>query len=148
MTSPDLVHWQSHGLALAPDTEYDSHGAYSGSARVIDDRLFLMYTGNHRDADWQRTPYQLGAWLDKQNQVTKLDQPLFVNPDHISEHFRDPQLLKYNDKYYAIIGAQEKTLKKATLIYGSAMSLRLAGKKSAMLIVWTIQWAICANVPI
>lgn len=108
MTSPDLVHWQNHGLALAPDTEYDSHGAYSGSARVIDDRLFLMYTGNHRDADWQRTPYQLGAWLDKQNQVTKLDQPLFVNPDHISEHFRDPQLLKHNDKYYAIIGAQEK----------------------------------------
>ncbi|MBU8990889.1 sucrose-6-phosphate hydrolase, partial [Faecalibacterium prausnitzii] len=84
---------------------YDSHGAYSRSARVIDDRLFLMYTGNHRDADWQRTPYQLGAWLDKQNQVTKLDQPLFVNPDHISEHFRDPQLLKHNGKYYAIIGA-------------------------------------------
>ncbi|MCG4650956.1 hypothetical protein L0P02_13375, partial [Bifidobacterium longum] len=61
-----------------------------------------MYTGNHRDADWQRTPYQLGAWLDKQNQVTKLDQPLFVNPDHISEHFRDSQLLKHNGKYYAI----------------------------------------------
>ena len=25
MTSPDLVHWKDHGLALAPDTEYDSH---------------------------------------------------------------------------------------------------------------------------
>ena len=64
MQSTDLVHWHSRGLALTPDNEYDSHGAYSGSAKQIGDRLFLMYTGNHRDKDWNRTPFQLGAWMD------------------------------------------------------------------------------------
>lgn len=107
MTSPDLVHWRDHGLALCPDTEFDSHGAYSGSARVVDGRLCLMYTGNHRDDDWVRTPYQLGAWMDHNYQVTKFDQPLFVNPTNITEHFRDPQLLEHDGKYYAIIGSQD-----------------------------------------
>lgn len=106
MVSDDLVHWHSEGLALRPSNQYDSHGAYSGSARVVGQRLFLMYTGNHRDADWQRTPYQLGAWMKKDGSVAKLSQPLFVKPDNISEHFRDPQLLSINGNYYALLGAQ------------------------------------------
>ena len=107
MQSTDLVHWHSRGLALTPDNKYDSHGAYSGSAKQIGDRLFLMYTGNHRDKDWNRTPFQLGAWMNQNNQVTKLKQPLFRNPDYISEHFRDPQLLEHDGKYYALLGAQD-----------------------------------------
>lgn len=106
MSSTDLVHWQSRGMVLTPDNQYDSHGAYSGSALATDGRLFLMYTGNHRDADWQRTPYQLGAWMDKDGQVTKLKRPLFTKPANVSEHFRDPQLLEHQGHYYAIIGAQ------------------------------------------
>src|SRR5699024_11393959 len=51
LTSPDLVHWKNLGLAINADTKYDSHGAYSGSVRVIDDKLFLMYTGNHRSKE-------------------------------------------------------------------------------------------------
>lgn len=115
MESTDLVHWQNRGLALTPDNQYDSHGAYSGSAKQIGDRLFLMYTGNHRDADWNRTPYQLGAWMDNHNQITKLDQPLFHNPDYISEHFRDPQILEHNGKYYALLGAQDAKSKQGHL---------------------------------
>lgn len=65
LVSDDLVHWKDLGLALAPDTKFDSHGAYSGSALPIDDKLFLMYTGNHRDKDWIRHPFQLGAWMDQ-----------------------------------------------------------------------------------
>lgn len=108
MQSTDLVHWHSRGLAMTPDNKYDSHGAYSGSAKQIGDRLFLMYTGNHRDADWARTPFQLGAWMDHNNHVTKLDHPLFRNPNYISEHFRDPQLLEHDGKYYALLGAQDE----------------------------------------
>lgn len=105
--SEDLVHWRDLGLAVAPDTEFDSHGAYSGSAKAIGDRLFLMYTGNHRTKDWERIPYQLGAWMNKNGQVEKLTQPLFVNPPHFTEHFRDPQLLERDGHYYALLGAQK-----------------------------------------
>lgn len=109
MSSNDLVHWQERGMILTPDNRFDSHGAYSGSAFAKDGRLFLMYTGNHRDQNWQRTPYQLGAWMDKNGHVEKLDQPLFTKPDNISEHFRDPQLIEHDGHYYAILGAQTAT---------------------------------------
>lgn len=67
--SSDLVNWESLGLAVEPDTMADSHGAYSGSAREIDGKLFLMYTGNHRDENWVRIPYQVGAWMDKMGRL-------------------------------------------------------------------------------
>ncbi|MCU4154323.1 sucrose-6-phosphate hydrolase, partial [Lactobacillus acidophilus] len=95
---------------IEPDTMADSHGAYSGSAREIDGKLFLMYTGNHRDENWIRTPYQIGAWMDKNGKVSD-KTILFKNPDHITEHFRYPQILKKNDTYYAILGAQDNAEK-------------------------------------
>ena len=124
MQSTDLVHWHSRGLALTPDNEYDSHGAYSGSAKQIGDRLFLMYTGNHRDADWVRTPFQLGAWMDKNNHITKLEEPLFRNPNYISEHFRDPQLLEHDGKYYALLGAQDEKTEEGHLALWTSDDLK------------------------
>ena len=49
--SDDLVHFKETGLKVLPDTPLDSHGAYSGSAMQFDDKLFLFYTGNVRDAE-------------------------------------------------------------------------------------------------
>lgn len=108
--SNNLVNWINLGLSVMPDTMADSHGVYSGSAQEINDKLFLMYTGNHRNKNWIRTPYQIGAWMDKNGKVTD-KTILFKNPDHITEHFRDPQILKNNDTYYAILGAQDKIKK-------------------------------------
>ena len=107
--SSDLVHWQDLGLALLPTGKYDSHGAYSGSAFNVGDRLFLAYTGNVRDQTWQRHSYQNGAWLDQDGQITKCDQPLIMPPAHVTEHFRDPQLLKHGENYYILAGAQDRT---------------------------------------
>lgn len=113
--SSDLVHWQNLGLAIQPDTAGDSHGAYSGSARQINGQLFIMYTGNHRDANWVRTPYQMGAWMNKNGKVTA-KKILFKNPPHITEHFRDPQLLpKHAGYYYALLGAQDKKQKQGRI---------------------------------
>ena len=60
--SEDLVHFKETGVTLLPDTDLDSHGAYSGSAMQFGDKLFLFYTGNVRDAEWVRHPYQVGAF--------------------------------------------------------------------------------------
>ncbi len=123
MKSADLVHWEDMGLAVKPDTQFDSHGAYSGSATVINDKLFLMYTGNVRDQDWVRHSYQNGAWMDQTGHIEKLAQPLIEAPDHVTEHFRDPQILKRGDKYYAILGAQDKETETGKIAIFSASDL-------------------------
>lgn len=104
--SDDLVHFTETGTALLPDQAQDSHGAYSGSAYPIGDRLFLFYTGNVRDKDWKRTPLQVGAWLDKDRSIEKLPEVLIQQPDDVTEHFRDPQIFNYKGQLFAIIGAQ------------------------------------------
>ncbi|RVU71375.1 sucrose-6-phosphate hydrolase [Lactobacillus xujianguonis] len=121
--STDLVHWINLGLAVKPDTMADSHGAYSGSAKEINDKLFLMYTGNYRDENWVRTPYQIGAWMDKNGKVSD-KTVLFKNPDHITEHFRDPQIIEENGIYYAILGAQDKAEKHGHIDVWKSLDLK------------------------
>lgn len=115
--SEDLVHFTETGITLNPDTANDSHGAYSGSAYAIDDKLFLFYTGNVRDANWVRTPLQIGAYLDKDGQLTKIPNVLIPQPEDVTEHFRDPQLFEYNNQFYAIIGAQNHNKKGFIKLY-------------------------------
>lgn len=109
--SQDLVHWHYLGQAINPDTKEDNAGAYSGSAMPYKGKLILMYTGNHRDSDWTRIPYQIIAEMNPHYQITKHSQPAILPPDHVSEHFRDPQLFKKQDKYYVLLGAQDKKTK-------------------------------------
>lgn len=120
MISDDLIHWSYEGLALLPDTEYDSHGVYSGSAFPVDDKLFLMYTGNVRDKDWNRHAYQNGAWMNSDNSMTKIDQPLIPEPPvGYTQDFRDPQVFAYDGHYYATIGAQDTDNNGQIVLYSS-----------------------------
>ena len=114
-----MVHFERDEINLLPDTVYDNAGAYSGSALPLDDkRLFVMYTGNHRDKDWRRIPYQLGAVLDNENHLTKYDKPL-IEPDFtkVTEHFRDPQIFRFQGQIYVIIGAQDTDKKGEIELY-------------------------------
>lgn len=107
MTSTDLIHWENEGLKIMPDTIYDSHGAYSGTALPLsEDELFIFYTGNTRGADQSRAAYQNGAIYDKHGKITKFDHPLLTTPDGYTNHFRDPMVFKVDDQAYAVIGAQ------------------------------------------
>ena len=65
IVSKDLVTWKNLGVCLLPDQEegYDNKGVYSGSAMPIGDKIYLYYTGNHRDADWTRHAYTCLARL-------------------------------------------------------------------------------------
>ncbi|MDN6575889.1 MAG: sucrose-6-phosphate hydrolase [Lactiplantibacillus plantarum] len=120
VTSKNLVDWHDEGLAIRPDTPYDSHGAYTGTALPIDDQLFIMYTGNVRTADWQRESYQLGAWMDTDNHIKKLSRPLIAHaPAGYTSSFRDPDLIRTDHGYYALIGAQTTTEIGAILVYFS-----------------------------
>ncbi|KRO10968.1 sucrose-6-phosphate hydrolase [Lactiplantibacillus xiangfangensis] len=110
VTSKDLIHWESHGIALYPDTPYDSQGVYSGSALPLNDRnLLIMYTGNVRDQAGHRQSYQNYALMSAKGTITKeRHNPIIQRPDNVTEHFRDPQLIQTEHGYYALLGAQRR----------------------------------------
>jgi len=110
VTSKDLIHWKSRGIALYPDQSYDSHGVYSGSALPLNNQeLLLMYTGNVRDQAGHRQSYQNYAKLSSKGVITKDPRnPIIQQPNNVTEHFRDPQLIQTDNGYYALLGAQRR----------------------------------------
>jgi beta-fructofuranosidase len=119
--STDLVHWENVGIAIEPSNGYDSHGAYSGSAIEHEGQLFLLYTGNTRDENWIRQPYQCLAVMDQSGKIDKIDLPVIHGvPKGYTEHFRDPKVWKQGNEFYLIIGAQRKNESGAAILYQSA----------------------------
>lgn len=119
LTSKDLIDWNYEGLALKPDTDFDSHGVYSGSALPIGDKLFMFYTGNVRDKQWRRKSYQNGAWLDINGVITKEATPILSIDSKYTSHFRDPMIFPYQDGLVMIIGAQDLAEKGKIVTYFS-----------------------------
>ena len=117
LESDDLVHFSETNVKVLPDTKLDSHGAYSGSAMQFDDNLFLFYTGNVRDENWIRHPYQIGALLDKGGNISKIDKVLIDQPADSTDHFRDPQIFNFKGQYYAIVGGQDLEKKGFVRLY-------------------------------
>ncbi|WP_429959800.1 sucrose-6-phosphate hydrolase [Enterococcus sp. AZ196] len=118
--SKDLISWEEKGAAIVPDGPFDSHGAYSGSAIPAKDGLKLFYTGNVRSQDWERRSYQLGAVMDLNGAVAKNPKPLIAAPPKgYTQHFRDPQVFRFEDCFYMILGAQKIGETGEILIYRS-----------------------------
>ena len=115
--STDLVHFEETGTVLYPDTPLDSHGAYSGSAMQFGDKLFLFYTGNVRDENWVRHPYQIGALMDTEGKIEKIDKILIEQPEDTTDHFRDPQIFQFKDQFFAIVGGQNLDKKGIVKLY-------------------------------
>lgn len=110
LQSDDLVTFNDCGIGIGPDSEYDSHGAYSGSALAnTDGTLAIAYTGNHRTSDWTRIPYQLLADFDPKTKKLTRHTP-FLNgaPTGYTEHVRDPKMWRDGEDWYAVIGAQRE----------------------------------------
>ncbi|EMO6521347.1 TPA: sucrose-6-phosphate hydrolase [Staphylococcus aureus] len=119
-TSDDLINFKAEGPILNPDTKYDSHGVYSGSAFEYNGHLYYMYTGNHRDNHWQRHASQMIARLKEDGSVEKFPKPVISQqPEGYTSHFRDPKVFKYGEKYYAIIGAQNNDQQGRLLLYNT-----------------------------
>ena len=119
-TSKDLVNWEEDKRILIPDQWYETHGAYSGSAFVKNDKLYLMYTGNVRDKNNERKSYQCLASLED-DKIEKYDKNPVVSlqPNGYTSELRDPKVFEKNNKYYFIIGAQRINKTGTALIYES-----------------------------
>lgn len=120
LVSDDLVNWKNVHKPMIPDRSNDRNGCYLGSAIPVGDRLFLMYTGNIWDKHHHRQAKQDGAWMDKDNDITKLQRPLINQPPlEVTGNFRDPQIIKHGLYYYAILGAQTEGNRGEIVVYRS-----------------------------
>ena len=109
----DFIHWERLPAALAPDTEYDRNGCFSGGAvELPDGRHLLMYTGvrtarrrNGKIDEYQTQCLAIGDGVDYEklpcNPVIDASQL----PEGGSVHdFRDPKIWRDGDSFYAVIG--------------------------------------------
>lgn len=112
--SRDWLHWEQLPVMLYPDQPWSVHGAYSGSALVEDDTLYLYYTGNVK---------YMGAYnyiTNGRNNSTALavsrdgicicsNELLMENADYpagLSCHVRDPKVWAQDGRYYMAQGAR------------------------------------------
>ena len=117
--SSDLLHWERMKTALRPDTWYSKDGVYSGSAIVDDEKLYLFYTGNVKDADGNRESYQCLAVSSDGENFERWEPSIVNQPDGYTRHIRDPKIWKKNGKFYAVIGIQSEDLEGKAVLYSS-----------------------------
>lgn len=118
-TSKDLINWEIKDVALSPDEWYETHGCYSGSGIVVEDRINLIYTGNVKNEKDQRESYQCLAIESEDGSFDKIGPVIDKIPEGYTEHFRDPKVWKENGIYYMVIGAQNNNLLGEVLLYSS-----------------------------
>lgn len=116
--SDDLISWEYLPAAMAPDTEYDGAGCFSGSAMILPDgRHLLMYTGCSpvgMDAEgrWRQT--QCVATLETDENGSREYVKFAGNPviadEELTEdgdiyEFRDPFIFTAKDGTYRAVVA-------------------------------------------
>lgn len=121
--STDLVHWQALPAALAPDTDYESHGCYSGSAVVHEGGIALFYTGNARSDDGGRSSTQCVAYSADGVSFAKVGPVIPTPPRGYTAHFRDPKVWREGADWFMVVGAQTEDEKGTVLLYrGKSLS--------------------------
>ena len=126
-TSEDMIDWKYEGTALYPDSSYDCHGVYSGSALVDDGKLHLFFTGNVKiDGDYDyinegretstlHVESEDGIHFSNKEEVISFSE----YPEEFPCHIRDPKVWKENGKYFMVLGGRLKGDKGAVLVYES-----------------------------
>lgn len=113
----DLINFKNLGLSLKPDKIYKNRGAYSGSAFVENDDVYIVYSGNQKDENEVRIPNTVLAIYENGKII---DRKVIIPPNkNYKEDQRDPRIFKKNGFYYLTLGARDKKDKGCILIYRS-----------------------------
>lgn len=126
-SSEDLVSWRYEGVPLYPDSSYDCHGVYSGSAIVEDEKLHLFFTGNVKmDGDYDHINNGREAstlHVESEDGIHFGVKEVAVDyqdyPETYTRHVRDPKVWKDDDAYFMALGGRKKNDQGAVLIYRS-----------------------------
>ncbi len=127
--SKDLLHWEYLPAALAPDSQYDRDGCFSGNAiELPDGRQLLMYTGvlnmlqpegGTREIQTQCIAVGDGLDYEKYEGNPVLDDKDL--PEGSSKYdFRDPKLWRKEDgTYRCVVGSRPADGSGQILLYSS-----------------------------
>ena len=126
-SSENLVSWKYEGTALYPDSPYDCHGVYSGSAFVENEKMHLFYTGNVKlDGEYDyinNGRVTSTIHVESEDGVhfgVKEEVILFKEyPKNYTCHIRDPKVWKEDGKYRMVLGGRLKEEKGSVLFYES-----------------------------
>ena len=109
MKSKDLIRWERLPAALAPDTEADRDGCFSGSAIELEDgRHALIYTGVRKlspddEVQTQCLAFGDGVKYEKFDGNPVIDGALL--PEGGSRRdFRDPKIWREGDSFFVVTG--------------------------------------------
>lgn len=109
----DFIAWERLPIAMAPDTEEDCNGCFSGGAvEMPDGRHLLMYTGVKYERDsagrMREIQQQCMAVGDGMHYEKYEGNPVLAEkqlPEGGSRwDFRDPKIWREGDIYYAVVG--------------------------------------------
>ncbi len=120
--STDLLRWTHLPCALAPDTDADARGCFSGSAVPLPDgRLMLVYTGVSRDeASGTNFQAQCVAFGNGTDFVKPPDNPVIgraLLPDGYDPYdFRDPKAWLAQDGTFRMAVANNHRTKQGTVM--------------------------------
>ncbi|MBQ9617280.1 MAG: glycoside hydrolase family 32 protein, partial [Oscillibacter sp.] len=108
LTSKDFVRWEHRPAVLAPDSEYDRDGCWSGGAvELPDGRQLLMYTGRRARGEREIYQTQCLAVGDGQNYEKYAGNPVLTAkdlPEGCSPFdFRDPKIWREPDGSYRVV---------------------------------------------
>lgn len=129
VTTKDFIHYEEQEPFLFPDSELDTHGAYSGSAFVKDDLIHFFYTGNIKLFDRSDYDYiRSGRVANTVHLVSKdgfhyqkkqLVLGMADYPKGYTQHIRDPKLIEADGVYYMVQGARNAQDQGALLLFAS-----------------------------
>lgn len=130
MKTSDFIHWERLPVAIAPDTDYDDAGCFSGSAAEMPDgRHLLMYTGVHQEQDedgvlrvYQQQCIAIGDGVTYEKAPGNPVISTRLLPEGGSPaDFRDPKLWWEEEEncYYAVIGNRTGDGSGSILLYRS-----------------------------
>ena len=124
----DFVRWERLPAALAPDTDYDRNGCFSGSSvELPDGRQLLMYTGvrsirrrNGKIDSFQTQCIAIGDGVDYEKYEANPVIDASTLPEGASVHdFRDPKIWREDGRFYAVIGNRPEDGSGSILLYES-----------------------------
>ncbi|VEU70229.1 PfkB family carbohydrate kinase [Mycoplasmopsis glycophila] len=123
----DFRHFEDLGVMITPSIPEDWDGVFSGGGIVVENKLYVYYTGNTKkwlnEKDFIRGSATILCEFDEQKLAFKEKKVLFeVNKDIYTGDFRDPFPFykKDNQTFYLFHGAQLKDSKKGSIsIYHS-----------------------------